>query len=71
MGMIPKQRINMSPTSNESIYFQETFKFVKTRRDVIKSYPQTKETFTYLRKHIAAWKNFLKTILGNGFSFTN
>lgn len=60
MGMIPEQRINMSPTSNESIYFQETFKFVKTRRDVIKSYPQTKETFTYLRKHIAAWKNFLK-----------
>lgn len=35
MGMIPEQRINMSPTSNESIYFQETFKFVKTRRDVI------------------------------------
>lgn len=71
MGMIPKQRINMSPTSNESIYFQETFKFVKTRRDVIKSYPRNQGNIYLLKKTHCSLEEFFKTILGNGFSFTN
>lgn len=50
----------MSLTSNESIYFQETFKFVKTRRDVIKSYPRNQGNVYLLKKTHCSLEEFFK-----------